>query len=322
MKTVFALALACLLFTHDLPMADADDNYPPAVEYILLPDGAAMPRAEWGGDFIEQIEIVGQGDRADAWTTGVATPSLTVYPTSGTPIAACVVCPGGGYGGLSVTKEGTFVAEWLRERGVAAGVLKYPVQAGNTPLGQAYLGDAPLRSVQTAIRFLKQKTGVKVGVLGFSAGGHLAACAANLVVGASHWARNDPAAHSSEVAFQALIYPVISMQPGITHGGSRENLLGKEATAEQLAKWSMENRVSERTPPAFIVAAADDATVPVENSLRYFEACQAKRVPAELHIYPSGGHGYGMWSNEGTIATWPTAFDAWLKSLGFVDAGE
>ncbi|MEM6799140.1 MAG: alpha/beta hydrolase [Planctomycetota bacterium] len=290
-------------------------SLPAPVEYLLGEGNKVQTLSESGVELEQKIVTRGEGKWADRWVSGTSHATLTLYLPEGEPRAAAVVCPGGGYGFLSFDKEGVAVAEWLRDRGIAAGVLKYTT-AGNA--GKRPLLDKPLREAQQAIKLMKHQFGVPVGVVGFSAGGHLAASAANRVAKADEGQPGELATHDSRPAFHALIYPVISMAPGVTHGGSRRNLLGDSPAEGDVQNWSMEQAVTGETPPVFLVATADDRAVPAENSLRYFRACQSAGVPAELHIYPEGGHGYGMWRDQGTIATWPAAFEAWLRSLNAI----
>ncbi|MEM6331144.1 MAG: alpha/beta hydrolase [Planctomycetota bacterium] len=303
-------AMPCMLFAEATPDAAPAGSKP--VEYLLDQSNTVQTLEQAGVQVSERVQKVGEGRWADRWVFEASHATLTVYQPEGTPRAAAVVCPGGGYGMLSFDKEGVAMARWLCERGVAAGVLKYATASNDQD--RPLLGK-PLSQAQQAVKLLKHRFGVPVGVIGFSAGGHLAASAANRVAGPTKGPAGGLAEQDSRVAFQALVYPVISMAPGVTHGGSRTNLLGASPSDESVRAWSMENAVTADTPPAFLVATADDRAVPAENSIRYFQACQRAGVPAELHIYPEGGHGYGMWRTEGTIAGWPAAFEAWLQTV-------
>ena len=229
--------------------------------------------------------------------------------------AAVVVCPGGGYGALALNHEGDKVAKYLNALGVNAFVLKYRVAGKGRP---GPLMRAPLTDVQAAIRKVRAQaaeTGTdpaKVGVLGFSAGGHLASTAA------THF---DDACRPD---FAVLCYPVISMRDGVTHGGSRRNLLGDAPGDELQAEFSSDERVTERTPPTFLFHTDADAGVPAENAARFYLALKKHQVPAELHIFAVGKHGVGLadspeWTGEpGTAysAAWPKLLAAWLRSRG------
>jgi acetyl esterase/lipase len=172
----------------------------------------------------------------------------------------------------------------------------------------------------TLIRENAGKWGIdvnKIGVMGFSAGGHLAA---TLSTHHNMEKKASPNGNSQNVKpnFSILIYPVISFQPTISHGGSRDNLLGSEKSEELIKYYSNELQVSDETPPAFLVHAMDDTGVPVENSIEYYLALKKKKIPAEMHLYPKGGHGYGMRTEgKGSLANWPAAMEGWLKAMGY-----
>ncbi len=232
------------------------------------------------------------------------TAELMIFRPSKPNGVAIVACPGGGYAHLAMAHEGTSMADWMNSMGITYCVLKYRMPNGHR--------EVPLSDVLRAISLVRghaAEWGInpdKIGVMGASAGGHLAASAANL------W--DD---ESMRPDFQILFYPVISFDPAITHAGSRDNLLGKEHTAEDIASRSMELQVTERTPQAFIMASADDRTVPVENSLRYASALSAAKVPFSLHIYPTGGHGWGFRDNFIYKRAWTGELETWLRNRIF-----
>jgi acetyl esterase/lipase len=188
-----------------------------------------------------------------------------------------VICPGGGYQFVSSYNEGIYVAEWLVSQGIAAAVVKYRLPNGHSNI--------PLTDVQNALRYCRANADdwkiKSIGIMGFSAGGHLAASASNLFT--DDITRPD---------FSILIYPVISMDKTITHMGSRNSLVGKDKKAESL--FSLENQVTRKTPPTFIVHCSDDDTVPVANSAIYYAQLAKNHVYSEMHIYPTGGHGWGF----------------------------
>lgn len=194
-----------------------------------------------------------------------------------------VVCPGGGYWHVSSFNEGTYVAEWMLERGVSVAVVKYRLPNGHWEI--------PLRDVQNVFRYCRANAADwgmdQIGVMGFSAGGHLAASATNLYTDST--TRPD---------FSILIYPVITMDKALTHNGTRTCLIGEESTAGLEHRYSIENQVTENTPTSFLVHCTDDRTVPVENSIMYYESLLQHKVPVEMHIYPSGGHGWGFSSEK------------------------
>ncbi len=248
----------------------------------------------------------------------VSRPTMTRYLPKAPDAnkAAIIVLPGGGYVGVSIVKEGYEVAEQLNAMGIAAFVLKYrtpdPAHMRDRTLG-------PLQDVQQAIHTVRQHAAEwnidpkRVGVMGFSAGGHLASTAG------THF--NEPvlkrwAGANLRPDFLMLIYPVISMTE-ITHPGSRQMLLGDQPTANSIRKFSNELQVTDRTPPTFLVHAASDDTVPVANSLRFFEALNEHKVPAELIVYPAGGHGFGL-HNATTTDRWIDRCREWLLSQGIL----
>lgn len=207
-------------------------------------------------------------------------PALEIFIPENPAGPAVVACPGGGYGFLAYDKEGADWADWLGERGIALAVLNYTLPKGNCQL--------PGNDAKAAISYLRENAAAlkldpeKIGIMGFSAGGHLASTAA------THY---DSAANRP--SFQILVYPVISMDSTITHKGSRVNLLGENPTEGLVTLYSNEKQVKAGNPPAYIIACEDDRTVPVANSLRYFQALTDAGVPAEAHFFPTGGHGFG-----------------------------
>jgi acetyl esterase/lipase len=249
----------------------------------------------------------------------VTEPTLKVFlaDNKGSRNAAVIICPGGGYALLSHEKEGDKVAQWLQSIGVSAFVLKYRLPS------DAIMKDktvGPLQDAQEAIRTLRRRAdewnldSSKIGIMGFSAGGHLASTLS------THY--NDKVYESNENSsarpdFSILIYPVISMEDGITHNGSKENLLGKNVSSEMVAKYSNEKQINESTPKTFLVHATDDNAVPVENSINYYLALKKNKVPAEMHLYEKGGHGFGL-GTSGTNTTWPQACEKWLTVNGLI----
>lgn len=275
----------------------------------------------WPADHAASAGEPRGADESPDWTTRVANhPSLTpFFPAADKRTgAACVVCPGGGYGGLSVTKEGVEPAKWLQERGVAAFVLRYRCGGGKNQ------HPAPMNDVQRAIRTVRANADKwhvdadKVGVLGFSAGGHLASTAATHFDDGSTDATDPLDRPSCRPDFQILIYPVISMQEGVAHGGSLKNLLGNAPSDELVKLMSNELQVTDKTPPAFIVHSGDDEAVPVMNSLLYYSALASKKVPVEMHLYERGGHGYGMLRSAAPAEHWPELLEPWLKLHGWI----
>ncbi|UJH91034.1 alpha/beta hydrolase [Antarcticibacterium sp. 1MA-6-2] len=250
----------------------------------------------------------------------VQEPSIEVYLPSKRLATgqAVVICPGGGYGFLSYDWEGTDFAKWLNSKGIAGVVLKYRLPDSKSVI-ESY--KAPLQDVQRAIRLVRansEKWNIqnnKVGIMGFSAGGHLAASLATRF-DEDYLEKEDAVDKlSARPDFSVLVYPVISMKNGITHGGSRRNLLGENAAEELVNQFSNELQVTKDTPPTFLVHTADDTAVPVENSLLFYKALTDKDIPAEMHLYPKGGHGFAMAKEGGYLATWTDRLSDWLESL-------
>lgn len=243
-------------------------------------------------------------------------PMLTSYvPASGATGAAFVVCPGGGYGGLA-EHEGKPVAQWLNTLGITAFVLRYR-------LGPKYHYPYITGDVLRAMRVVRANSAAwgldskRIGILGFSAGGHIAASAATLFGSDIGKATDAIDAVSARPDAAVLVYPVITMKDPFTHAGSRENLLGKNPSADLIEKLSTEDQVSDDTPPSFLVSASDDPVVPLENSLGYIAACRKHHVPVEAHFYMHGPHGFGLGGNDPELSEWPKACAIWLRALHF-----
>jgi acetyl esterase/lipase len=254
------------------------------------------------------------------WIKNVQVPDIRVYlPTKQSATGqAVLVCPGGGYMGLAYDWEGKDIAKWLNAYGIAAVVLKYRLpSAFHDSLKHIYA----LEDAQRAIRITRQHAGEwnispdKVGVMGFSAGGHLAATLGTCYdVQGPHKAESIDTI-SARPDFMILMYPVITMGELATHMGSRKALLGEQPDPGMIRRYSPEVLVNDRTPPAFIVHAYDDKVVPVENSMLMFQALRAHSVPAEMHIFPAGGHGFSLATKPGMPHSWPALCIEWMKSL-------
>jgi len=261
-----------------------------------------------------------QEQREILWVTNVKDPDIKVYLPSERHASgqAVLICPGGGYAGLAYNWEGTDIARWLSSRGIAGIVLKYRLPS---PQSQPTPQLAPLQDAKQAIRLIRQhaeKWNIdpgKVGVMGFSAGGHLASTLGTHYDDAASNVANELVSTNARPDFMVLIYPVISMMDDITHKGSRNNLLGANPSTEMIQAYSNELRVNQRTPPTFLVHSADDNGVPVANSLRFYQALLTNKVPVEMHLYPHGGHGYSLALDDGHLKEWPELLAQWLGSL-------
>ncbi|HYO21359.1 MAG TPA: alpha/beta hydrolase [Flavisolibacter sp.] len=250
----------------------------------------------------------------------VQSPEITVYlPTKRSATGqAVIICPGGGYGGLSYNWEGSDPARLLSARGIAAIVLKYRLPNARSNITPHL---SPLMDAKRAIRIVRAnaaKWNIKkdrVGIMGFSAGGHLASTLA------THFDAGDAAnadsieRQSSRPDFAVLVYPVISMSKPIMHAGSRNNLIGATPDSSLARLYSNEFQVTKETPPTFLVHSTDDKGVPVENSLLFYQALKDNNVPAEMHIYPYGGHGFGLAVGRGYLETWTERLVDWKRSL-------
>ncbi|HEY8783199.1 MAG TPA: alpha/beta hydrolase [Mucilaginibacter sp.] len=278
----------------------------------LYPNG--IPNAKpTPATYIERMEKTD-----DEWVTKVSIPTLTpFFPEKGTANGtAIVIFPGGGYGGLSMDKEGYRVAKAFNQFGVTAFVVKYRLPSDSIMVDKTI---GPLQDAQQAVLMVRKHAaewGVnpgKVGIIGFSAGGHLASTEGThfdkLVIG-------DKENISVRPDFMVLIYPVITFGP-MAHVGSRENLIGKNPSAELLTLYSNEKQVTTNTPLTFLVQSEDDDTVPVENTLMFYDALLASKVKAEMHIFEAGGHGFGL-NNPKSKDKWIDWCKNWLDENGFL----
>lgn len=236
-----------------------------------------------------------------SWVTNVTDARMYAYivPKEKATGAAVLICPGGGYGGLAVAHEGSQVAEWLNTLGVSAFVLYYRMPNHHAEI--------PLTDAQTAIQIIREGSGKwnidkhKIGIAGFSAGGHLASTAGT---------------HFDEINrpdFMILVYPVISM----TGDGTCQNLLGETPSKELLNRFSNQLHVTDKTPPTFIIAALDDDVVSVTHSFQFYEALQNNKIPSEIHTYDKGGHGFGMKKRNMDIDNWTGLLEKWLSTNQF-----
>ncbi|MFD2942507.1 alpha/beta hydrolase fold domain-containing protein [Flavobacterium notoginsengisoli] len=267
-------------------------------------------------EYVEKIDY--NKDGIAEGVRKVTIPTLTPYfadPEKSNG-SAVIICPGGAYGMLAINKEGFKVAEWLNSIGIHAFVLKYRLPSDlimkNKTVG-------PLQDAQEALRMVRRNAVKwkidpnKIGIMGFSAGGHLASTLS------THY--NDKVYIPSDTTsakpnFSILIYPVISTQEGVTHQGSKDNLLGKNPDPALVDFYSNEKQVNATTPKAFLVHATDDKAVPVENSINYYLALKKEKVTVEMHLYENGGHGFGL-GVKGTNSFWPKTCEKWLAANNF-----
>lgn len=286
MKTITLIILS-LLITSTLQAQKP-------MEILLWPDGA--PNSNGMNVTVENLDA-----RPIAQ---VAQPSITVYRPEKPNGAAIIMCPGGGYSHLSMENEGHALAQWMTSMGVTYVVLKYRMPNGHN--------EVPLSDAEQAIRIVRSHASEwgldtnRIGIMGASAGGHLAASLATL--------------HNSEETrpdFQILFYPVITMEKETTHSGSRTNLIGTNPTIELEQKYSLERQVTKDTPKAFIMLSADDRVVLPVNGICYYQMLLEHGVLSTLHVYPTGGHGWGFRDNFVYKRQWTGELEKWLREEVF-----
>ena len=231
---------------------------------------------------------------------------------------AVLICPGGGYWALAYNWEGTDIAKWLNSKGIAGIVLKYRLP---TSAGQVIPHESPLMDAKRAMRLVRYHAAEwnidpeQVGVIGFSAGGHLASTLGTHFDYGDVYAINPVDRLSSRPDFMILVYPVITMTGSFMHKGSRNALIGENPEQALAESYSNELHVDKDTPPTFLIHAGDDKGVPVENSLAFYQALVDNNIPAEMHIYPKGGHGFSLAINKGHLNRWTDACIEWIKAL-------
>ncbi len=259
------------------------------------------------------------GDAPNAkGTEAIDIPTITPFPAPKDKAtgAAIIVCPGGGYVKLSDVKEGSAVAEYLNSIGVTAFVLKYR-------LGPKYGQPNQLLDASRAIRTVRSRAKEwnldinRIGILGFSAGGHLASTLATHFDSGKSDSKDEVEKQSSRPDLQILIYPVITMGE-FTHKGSKLNLLGENPNADLVKFYSNELQVTKETPPAFLVHTTEDKAVPFENSLQFVQALRKNNVLFEFHLYEKGPHGFGLAPTDPILSTWKDRLTAWLGLHGFL----
>jgi acetyl esterase/lipase len=307
MKTKILFALLCL--TNVLIVRSQ------TLTLKLWPEG--IPGAKSDPSYVEKISTTeGRITRYEK----VVTPDLTVFLPAPEKAngAAVMICPGGGYGVLAFDHEGNAIAKWLNDNGIAGFILKYRLPSDQIMVDKSV---GPLQDAQEAMRIIRRHASEfkidpkRIGVIGFSAGGHLASTISTHYSEKVYDVKDNTSARPD---FSLLIYPVVSMDTLITHRGSRNNLLGLNPGDEQVRRFSNELQITSDTPPAFLVHSSDDNAVPVMNSIGYYKGLQKNKIPAELHIFQKGGHGYGLAIDKGTESSWPDLCIKWLKAMGLI----
>ena len=287
------------------------NSYSQTASLKLWPDG--IPGSIKNESFAEKPSLT---NGEVSWIVNVSDPELYVFlpPAEKTTGTAVLICPGGGYAGLAIAHEGYAIAKWLNENGIAGIILKYRIPSDLIMKDKSV---GPLQDAQEAMRVIRRKATEwkinphMIGVIGFSAGGHLASTLS------THFDEKvyDSDNTSARPDFSILIYPVISFDASFTHSGSRTNLIGANPSEEAVKHFSNELQINEKTPPAFLVHSADDDVVPVKNSLAYFEGIQRFKSTSELHVFYKGGHGYGLSVGKGTQSAWPGICLNWIKEI-------
>lgn len=302
MNPYFKIALVCtalaLTLTVVIPQIRAADSRPTE---LLWPDGAPGAKG------------VEEGDK----------PVLTLYlpPKEKANGAAVVIFPGGGYGHLAMDHEGRQIAEWLNSLGVAGFIVQYRHRKS----GAGYGHPAPLQDAQRAIRMVRSRAGQwnvdpnRIGIIGFSAGGHLASSLGTHFQTRYYEATDAIDQASCRPDFMILMYPVISFTEWYTHKGSRANLLGEAPDENLIENLSNEKQVTPKTPPTFLALADDDKVVPPENSISFYLALRKAGVPVEMHIYEKGGHGFGPGAGKGSVSSWMRRCADWMQGRGLLD---
>lgn len=287
--------------------------------FSVWPGGEAPGAAHSPATF-QLIERHTHPTLPDRAVTGIRAPEITVYRPDKANGIGLLVAPGGAYSRVVLDKEGSDLAPVFNAKGYTLFVMTYRMPDGGHQEG----ADAPLADAQRAMRVVRARAsewGVdpdRVGMLGFSAGGHVAASLATRYDETRYSPLDNADTLSAKPAFVALLYPVISMDKAIAHPGSRTALTGKDPDPAALQRYSMEKRVTDSTPPVFLVHAADDPSVPVENSLVMFQALRAHHVPVEMHIFEHGKHGFGIRGAAGLPASaWPELLMNWITALPF-----
>lgn len=302
------ICLLSVLFLFQITLIHAQSNVFP-----LWPDEIPNSQESSRTETIEQDDIT--------WIEQVNEPTLEVFlpPKGNATGQAVVICPGGGYRGVAYDIEGTEIAKFLNTKGIAGFVLKYRMPGAESVVVR---NEAPLQDAKRALRTVRanaEKWNLsedKIGVMGFSAGGHLAS---TLGTHFNHEDTIEPLDHIDSINarpdFMILVYPVITMKDPHTHQGSKQNLLGENPDESMVEYYSNETQITPDTPPTFLIHATDDDAVPVENSLLFYQALNDNGVPAEMHIYPEGAHGFNLGLGRGHLEGWTERLYDWLRYI-------
>ncbi|WP_419194653.1 alpha/beta hydrolase [Novipirellula herctigrandis] len=283
---------------------------------------------------VQDVSAEKPADRTDLlWPAGVPgarftdqgdVPQLIIkLVESDTPTSAIVILPGGGYGGHAMGHEGHDIADWFASMGISSAICTYRLRgAGNG--GEGYGHPAPMHDAQRAIQTLRSRASElninanAIGVIGFSAGGHLASTVSTHFAPVNDQSDDPIARVSSRPDFAILCYGVLTMGTPYTHHGSQRNLLGAEPDPRLVSSLNNATQVTGDTPPTFLFHTAKDQAVPVENSLQYYRSCVEASVPVEMHLFNDGRHGLGMAANVQGASQWPGLCRNWLKGLGMI----
>lgn len=283
----------------------------------LPPDGAVFPLWPEGRANLKKAITEIRSDRGHI--SQVSEPTLTYYaPAVDRPTGtAVVIAPGGGYSNLSAEREGVQYARWLGTLGITSFVLKYRLKEYGHP--------APLQDIAQAVRIVRSRAEEfrlrtdRIGAMGSSAGGHLAASVATLFAHADALGGTALDSVSARPDFIVLMYPVITFTEDSAHSGSRKSLLGDTPSPELVRLLSVEKQVTATTPPTLLIHTQEDKTVSVENSILFYQALTRAGVPAEMHLFQRGPHGIGMRPGLGTTSDWPTLAEGFLRARGLLD---
>ena len=319
-----ALAVVCFASTFGggALAAGALDQQPQNAKPLVVPlwkGGPAESKGLPSNEMVEDHNSNGGVPNRRYWN--ITQPELEVFRADKPNGTGILILPGGGYAGEMMDKEGREIARWFNSIGVSGFVLKYRLPNTKT---HRFGAEIPLEDACRAMRLIRSNAGGydiqtnRIGVIGFSAGGHLASTLATHYDLGRAESSDSVERLSCRPDFVVLGYPVISMEKKITHTGSRRELLGANPSEEMVRRFSNELHVNSNTPPVFIFCASDDTVVNPVNSERFYNAARTAGVPAELHIFEVGGHGFGLRPNSRAGTTWPGLCESWLRERGFL----